>query len=466
MRPRLSPILIAIAVLAVLAAYVFFASNGTMAFRRVAWDQKFERPAEGYYASLAEGFRRGQLSMAHEADPRLKAAFDPYRADVREQYHAPYLWDASFYRGRYYLYFTALPVVLFYLPFRVIAGAYPLDALAGVFFSAWAFIMATLTLRRAFLGRNLHLPLPLWILVIGLGNVIAFTLSFVRTYEVAILAATAMSATWAYALLRFIETQSAKHAMWMGLWLALAVVARPNLIVLTLIVPFTIGLRNRRAWVAFIIPAILVAVLAGTYNYRRFGNVRQLGWTYQLTGQPMRNYRACSLCNVAEGLRAVNHAANYIGLPPKIRTRFPFVEATLPQVDASISLPGNEPVVGILAVNPLVIAGNVLALLLLPAWRTLDTTARAGLRLLAGAWLVLLSLSACWYVVARYSLDFMLLMCIASAIAIECGLAQLAAHGISIRALRIGIVALAVGSIVIATLLGFEGPFGAFHGMR
>src|SRR5204862_40417 len=305
MRPRLSPILIAIAVLAVLAAYVFFASNGTMAFRRVAWDQKFERPAEGYYASLAEGFRCGQLSMAHEADPRLKAAFDPYRADVREQCHAPYLWDASFYRGRYYLYFTALPVVLFYLPFRVIAGAYPLDALAGVFFSAWAFIMATLTLRRAFLGRNLHLPLPLWILVIGLGNVIAFTLSFVRTYEVAILAATAMSATWAYALLRFIETQSAKHAMWMGLWLALAVVA----------------------------------------------------------------------------------------------------------------------------------------LLLRPAWRTRATPARAGPRLLAGARLVLLSLSACWYVVARYSLDFMLLMCIASAIAIECGLAQLAAHGISIRALRIGIVA-------------------------
>jgi hypothetical protein len=463
MRPRVSSILIVIVVLIVIAAYMFFASNGTMAFRRVAWDQKFDRPAEGYYASLAEGFRRGQLSMAHEADPRLKAAFDPYRADVREKYHAPFLWDASFYRGKYYLYFTPLPVILFYLPFRVIAGAYPLDALAGVFFSAWAFVMATLTLRQAFKSRNLHLSLPLWILVIGLGNVIAFTLSFVRTYEVAILGATAMSATWAYALLRFMETQSAKHAAWMGLWLALAIIARPNLIVLSMIVPFTIPLRNRRAWAAVLAPVVIVAVLTGAYNYLRFGSARQLGWTYQLTGQPMRSYRACSLCSFPEALRAINHTANYLGLPPKIHTGFPFIEATFPQVDASVSLPGNEPVVGILAVNPLVIVANILALLLLPMWRTLDTTDRAGLRILAGSWLVLLSLSTCWYVVARYSLDFMLLMCVASAIVIESGLTQLAAHGVSIRAMRIAVVVLGVLSILIGTLLGFEGPFGAFH---
>lgn len=461
MRSRL---ILIITILIVLVAYAFFASNGTMAFHRVAWDQTFKRPAEGYYASLAEGFRRGQLSMAHEADPRLKAAFDPYRADVREKYHAPYLWDASFYHGKYYLYFTPLPVILFYLPFRVIAGAYPLDALAGVFFSAWAFVMATLTLRRAFKARTLHLPLALWILVIGLGNVIAFTLSFVRTYEVAILAATAMSATWAYALLRFMETQSAKHAAWMGLWLALAIIARPNLIVLSLIVPFTIPLRNRRAWAAVLAPVVIVAVLTGAYNYLRFGSARQLGWTYQLTGQPMRNYHACGCSNFPQLLRAINHAANYLALPPKIHTRFPFVEATFPQVDPSISLPGNEPVVGILAVNPLVIVANILALLVLPAWRTLDTTDRFGLRLLGGSWLVLLSLSTCWYVVARYSLDFMLLMCLASAIVIESGLTFLGAHGVSIRAMRIAAIALAILSIVIGTLLGLEGPFGAFRG--
>lgn len=461
MRSRL---ILIFTVLTVLALYTFFASNGTMAFHRVAWDQKFQRPGEGYYASLAEGFRRGQLSMAHEADPRLKAVNDPYRADLREQYHAPYLWDASFYHGKYYLYFNALPVLLFYLPFRALAGAYPLDALAGVFFSAWAFIAAALTLRRAFLGRKLHLPLPLWLLVIGLGNVIAFTLSFVRVYEVAILAATAMSATWAYALLRFVETRSAKHAMWMGLWLALAVVARPNLIVLTLLVPFTIPLRNRRAWAAFLAPAMIVAILAGMYNYKRFGNARQLGWTYQLTGQPMRNYHACGCSNFPQVLRAINHATNYLGLPPKIHTRFPFIEATFPQLDPAISLPANEQVVGILAVNPLVILANILALLLLPAWRTLDIGDRAGLRLLAGAWLVLLSLSTCWYVVARYSLDFMLLMCIASVIVIESGLTLLAERGLSTRAMRIAVVVLAILSIVIGTLLGFDGPFGAFHG--
>ena len=53
---------------------------------------------------------------------------------------------------------------------------------------------------------NLNAKGRIWILLIGLGNFIPFVLVFARTYEVANLAGTAMGATWAWALLRFAQS--------------------------------------------------------------------------------------------------------------------------------------------------------------------------------------------------------------------------------------------------------------------
>jgi hypothetical protein len=89
----------AAAILAVIAVYAFFGSIGTFDFRRVRWDQAFGKPAEGYYASLAEGFLRGQPSMAHVPDPRLAALKDPYDFDARDEAKIPYLRDASYRDG-------------------------------------------------------------------------------------------------------------------------------------------------------------------------------------------------------------------------------------------------------------------------------------------------------------------------------------------------------------------------------
>src|SRR5215212_2355606 len=247
-----------LAVVAVLAAYAFFASYGTFDFRRVNWDTPYSTGGGRLYASQAEGFRRGQISLAYEADPVLARMHDPYSLDERFKAGVGYVWDASYFEGKYYIYFSPLPVLMFYLPYRFLRGAYPPDALVGVFFAAWAFLMIVLTTRRALAGRKLFVPLAVWILLIGLGNVIPFSLGHVRVYQVAILTGMAMSATWAYSLLRFAETGRIRHALWMGVWLALAIAARPNLGILLLVVPFTISLRDRRAWAAFIAPLAIV----------------------------------------------------------------------------------------------------------------------------------------------------------------------------------------------------------------
>ena len=92
------------AVLAVVTVYVFFASAGTMAFRRLPWHRgQTESPGSGYYASLAEGFLRGQLEMATPADPRLAHLKNPYDVNSYEE-PVDRVWDASYFHGRYYLY--------------------------------------------------------------------------------------------------------------------------------------------------------------------------------------------------------------------------------------------------------------------------------------------------------------------------------------------------------------------------
>src|SRR5437867_10278914 len=102
-------------------------------------------------------------------DPRLMALSFPYDMKAREGIE--YLWDASYFNGHYYLYFSPLPALIFYMPYRLLRGGYPRDALAAAFFSAWAFLAATAFARRALAGRRLHIPLPVWILLIGFGNV-------------------------------------------------------------------------------------------------------------------------------------------------------------------------------------------------------------------------------------------------------------------------------------------------------
>src|SRR6185436_15928573 len=392
--------LTAIAVLVVLAAYAFYGSVGTFDFPRVSWDRTSSKPGEGYYSSLAEGYRRGQLNMAHEADPGLAKLHDPWDPNVRQFYGTPYLWDASYIHGKYYLYFSSVPAVLFYLPYRLLRGAYPPDGLAAAFFAAWAFVLSVAAAWRALAGRRLRIPFTIWVLVIGFGNLVPLILIYVRVYEVAIIAGMAMSATWAYALVRFMQTGSMRQAFWMGLWLALAIAARPNLIVLLLITALALPWRQWRVLAACAAPLAVVAMLLAAHNYARFRSVSEYGVTYQLTLTPMRDHRVCSLCTAPEALRFLNNILHYVSWAPPVRSEFPYVDLSYTRLDASVSFPGtSEPMLGIGSINPLTMIATLLGIVVVLSRRPLDEGTRGGLRILWSAWLILFGLATCWYVI-------------------------------------------------------------------
>jgi hypothetical protein len=403
------------AVLVVLVAYAWFGSGGTFSFRRVSWERTKESGfTERYYAALAEGFLRGRLDMPVPRDPRWDHVLNAYDFKERDRAGIAWeMWDASYYGNKFYLYFSPVPVLLFYLPFRLLAGAYPPDALVATLACAWAFLVSTTFAR----GRLR----VLWILLLGLGNVIPFLLTQVRAYEVAVATGMALTATFAYALKRWTETHATKHAVWMGVWLALAIATRPNLAVLLPILAFVL-FRHRRAALFALIPLAVVGIAYGAYNAARFGSPFELGMTYQISYAPMWRAAPCSLCSAPDAIRLVNNVMHYVFWPPVFASAFPYLDLQRSVLDPSVSYAGGaEQIVGVGALSPLTLIGSVIALVYALRPRNND----AATTIMAAAWLVLLGLATCRWVTARYALDFMLLMTIASVVCIERALADL-----------------------------------------
>ncbi|HYK04465.1 MAG TPA: hypothetical protein VE974_22125 [Thermoanaerobaculia bacterium] len=447
----------AAAVLFVLSAYAFFGSTGTWEFRRVNWPESF-------YGGQVEGYLLGQLSLRHEADPALAKLANPYEMKQREG--IPFSWDASYYKGKYYLYFSPVPALIFTLPFKLVGKGYPSDALTMTFFAMWAFLASVVFLGRALrhIEAVKHVPFPVWVLLAGVGNAVPFTLSEVRVYEVAVACGMAMSAMWAYTLLRFLERPSWRTAALMGLFLALTVATRPNMIVLIAVAAVAMFLSGaRRTMIAAAIPLFVIGSAYAIYNYQRFGSPFETGLAYQLTTKPMLDETPCSLCSAADFSRFMNTLMHYVFYPPKFVSTFPFADLRYNGVDPATSFPArSEQIGGIGALTPLSILGSALALLLVLARRVRDTGTRAAFYVLAAAWIAMLTLSTCRWVTGRYSLDFAGLMLLGAILGIEQGLTFLREAGVSIRPLRVLVVLLAVYSIVTCVLLGFAGPRMAF----
>ena len=401
------------AALVVAAAYVFFAAGG--------------RPAgHSRYADLAEGFRQGQLHLATKPDARLGAVPNPYDPVARRD--IPVLWDASYLNGRYYLYHSPLPALIVYLPYRLVSGAYPPDRIAALVFALWSFLAAVLFARGS----------ALWILFLGLGGVVPFLLSDVRTYEIAVLAGSAMTSTWAYSLLRFAEAPRRSRALWMGLWLALAIWARPNLVVL-LVIAAAVLRRQPRLAVWTLMPLIAAGASMLAYNAARFHDPLEFGESYQMTGVQMSGHMVCGIRNVPELIRFGNNFVHYVFWPISLQADFPFVTPRHSRLDPATSFPGSEHVAGILFLAPLILVAAVL--LIRRRWE-----APLASLVMAGGWLVLLALCTCWYVVMRYEMDYLMLMAAATVVAVE---------RIELLPLRIASWVLALYSIAAGTLLGF-----------
>ncbi|HEY5078919.1 MAG TPA: hypothetical protein VII43_03695, partial [Opitutaceae bacterium] len=203
----------------------------------------------GYYNLLMKGFMKGSMAMDLPADPALARMKNPSDPEERGDHG---LHDASYYRGRYFLYFGAAPVVLLFLPFHLLTGSFideslvpPVFAFLGLLASVW--LLAAIR-RRHFPGASAGAAAGC-VVALGLANLVPVLLRRSNVWEVPI--------TCAYAcfMLGLCALFQALHGRRPAAWLALASAS------------FGLAVASRPTYL-FGCGAVLVPILAHAWSRR------------------------------------------------------------------------------------------------------------------------------------------------------------------------------------------------------
>jgi hypothetical protein len=319
-----------LAAFAVCAAAALWISNGVG-----LWDGD-TRSAWHHYEYLAEGFARGHTYLSLEPDPELLALRDPYDSSANTGHK---LWDASLYRGKYYLYFGPAPAVLM-AAWRMVTGHVPPQRLA-VAAAALADLAALALLLSGFRRRYFPRLSPL---ALGGILVVAFHASWLpvllrrsAVWELPIVAAVAFLAWAIYFLWRFHESGGkARWALAGGVAVSFLVASRATYlfsagaVTLLYFVPVAQVAGLARGIRRTALLTVLVAVAGGlgllAYNHARFGGWLDFGQRYQLWGADERQ-----VVHFSPSYAPFN-AWTYIFSLPQFGPYFPFVHPFAPEV--------------------------------------------------------------------------------------------------------------------------------------
>lgn len=327
-------------VLLVLLLYVWFISAGL-------WTSWPPTAIYNYYNNLATAFRHGHLYLDDKPSPELLALPDPYRIGARK--NIPYIWDATLYHGRYYLYWGPTPALII-LPLRLAFPASPI----GDNYLAFAFVCAlygALCLLIVRLWHRFFRVLPRWTLVLallvaGLVTPLTWMLDRPEVYEAAIAAGQFFLLLGLYFLIRGLDSDRLSVGMLLlasACW-GLAIGSRNSeaLPVIFLVLAaaawmyadrIRLGMdgRWRRSLSALLAPLAICAIGLGWYNWARFGSVAEFGYRYQLTLlQLPKHYN-----EIFSTSYIVPNLQNYFLNPFTVANSFPFVKPQYGQSDFS-----------------------------------------------------------------------------------------------------------------------------------
>lgn len=251
------------------------------------------------YEMITEAFLSGQLHFQYKVDERLLALDNPYDMVERAVSGVDFHWDHALYNGHYYMYFGVVPVLLLFLPFRVITG-HALTGYHGAQIFTAIYIIGIFMLLRL-LGKKFFskLPVSLYLLFCAAISYLSlwYAVSAPALYCMAIISALACAVWSLYFFAKAVwccesENRAIALAALGSLLGALEFGCRPtvglsNLVVLPLILAF-LKKRGVSAKLLFkmllaALPYALVAAGLMWYNAARFGNPFEFGQSYQLT---------------------------------------------------------------------------------------------------------------------------------------------------------------------------------------
>ena len=334
-----------------------------------------------YYDMLAEALASGQTFLKHTPDPRLAEVGNPYdpalligiaRCEPGIVRQDCWLMDASYFEGKYYLYWGPAPAAG--LALLKIGGVGRVGDVTIALIAASALFCLTAYCLAGLWNRYFS-GLPRWLLfpplvLAGLAYPLPWVLDDPRIYEAATLQGAALL-MWGFAVAvpAFASGHSGPRRLALvgALWgLALgtrAVLALPVAVLASGLAwrvfrgqsadPGVRGLWSSMA--DLFLPLAAAAGLIGVYNYVRYSNPLEFGTRYMLG--PSTVQTAGSLTAFDWSHIPVN-AYNYLFAPAAIGTEFPFLEPVVAiralgpiQIPYSNLLSG-ETVTGLLVTTP------------------------------------------------------------------------------------------------------------------
>lgn len=259
------------------------------------------------YELMAEAFLDGRLDFAYGDEDSLSGLKNPYDPYERRDSGVRFHWDHAFYKGHYYMYFGVVPVLLLFLPYRLLTGqpltTYHATQVFAVFIIAGFFLLFRLLAQRFF--KKMPCSVYLWLSVAVSAMSVWYASAEPALYCTAVTGALALEIWSLYFFIKAVYVPAGENKQLalagVGALLgALAFGCRPsialaNLLVLPLLAVF---LRERKFTLKLFgklllaaLPYALVAAGLMTYNYVRFEDPFEFGQAYQLTAADQTNYR-------------------------------------------------------------------------------------------------------------------------------------------------------------------------------
>lgn len=270
--------------------YVWFGSDGL-------W--KSMHNETNYYDLQANAFAKGQLELDVEPDPALLAFTDESLYEPENRTGIPVLWDATFYNGKYYLYWGPAPALVL-TPLKFFYKEDLGDKVLSLLFLTGTLVFLNLIIID--LWQKYFRNIPHWAVLAavafaGLVNPMPFVMVEGRIYEAAIIAAQFFLIGGFYFLLSAFHRPSILQLALSSLFFALAIGSRTPLapgIGLIAIVVLSWALQTQRPRMvsllaAFALPLAIAGLMYASYNYARFGSWTEFGFRYQLTSYNLYN---------------------------------------------------------------------------------------------------------------------------------------------------------------------------------
>lgn len=325
---------------------------------------KFGKEQQDYYNLLLDGWLDGHLYLKVDVPEALLKLPDPYDPTLRPAGLG--LHDASFYGGKYYLYFGAAPVAALLLPFRLLTG-FDLPQSVAVLVFVYGGFLASLALwlavRRRYFPETGALVTLLAAWVLGLAALGPVLLRRPHVWELPIAAGYAFAMVALLCVWHGLQAVDAvgipdrrRRARWLagaGLCLGLAIGSRPTYLIAS---PFLTGpflywwwTERRLPWreaLSALAPLAVIGVVMAGHNYARFGNPLQFGQAYQFS----LDYES-KMAHFRPGHAPFNLWRYYFSVAEWSRT-FPFIQpAALPPKPPGFG--GHDDVYGILTNLPI-----------------------------------------------------------------------------------------------------------------